>query len=213
MDLIAEGGEPAKTNATELFPTLWELTNEDQKKTLGVKYHTLMIDPDSDDSPDNGAKTRVFELLVQLNGVSYIPSGTRARIFRRAAQKLAAAKNTSYGWSAEESASINLLQLGTSVPSVAFEEVYQEILTIWCGNYWGSSESEPHLRPFIESLNTDKLRIIMRMFRENDRVQEELFNSKPKRRALKLLRSFEDRLTLEAHLQELRETVEFVEGL
>lgn len=123
-DLVAEGNEPALTNTRGLFPTLWELTNEDLRKTLGLKYHTFILDPSSDESSDNGAKTRVFELLIKLNGIHYIPDGTRARIFRRAADKMKTAKNTSYGWDLEESATLNLSQMGTSVPSVAFEDVY-----------------------------------------------------------------------------------------
>src|SRR6478735_1137604 len=167
MDLITKGEEPATTNATELFPIVWRKASEDLKKTLGVKYHTYVIDPDSDDSEDKGAKTRIFELLVILDAVNYVPEGTRARIYRRSAETLADAKNTGYGWRQEESACRNLLQLGTSIPAVAFEEVYQEILAIWCGNYWGRSDGHEILTPFIESLNTDRLRSISRMFRDN----------------------------------------------
>ena len=213
MDLITKGEEPAKTNTTELFPVIWEKAGEDLRKTLGVKYHTYVIDPDSDDSPDKGAKTRIFELLVILKAVNYIPDGTRARIYRRAAEKMADAKNTSYGWRQEESACRNLLQLGTSVPAVAFEQVYQEILAIWCGNYWGRSDGYLILKPFIESLNTDRIRSVMRMFRDNERVQDELSQSKPKRKAIALLESFEGKLTIEAHKQELKETIEIVDEL
>ena len=177
-DLVADGNEPALSNVKGLFPTLWEITNEDLRKTLGVKYHTYILDPDSDESADKGAKTRIFELLINLSAVHYIPDGTRARIFRRAADKMKIAKDTSYGWSLEESAALNLSQMGTSVPSVAFEEVYQEILAIWCGNYWGRSSSHGYLQPFIDSLGTDKIRIVLRLFRESDRVKDELFQMK-----------------------------------
>ena len=213
MNLLTLGEEPAKTNVTELFPIVWEKAGEDLRKTLGVKYHTYLIDPDSDDSPDKGAKTRIFELLVKLKAVNYIPEGTRARIYRRASEKLVNAKNTSYGWSVEESACRNLLQLGTSVPSVVFEELYQEILAIWCGNYWGRSDGHLILKPFIDSLNTDRIRNIMRMFRDNTRVREELSQRKPKKNALELLLTFEPKLTIEAHKHELKETIENINEL
>lgn len=212
-DLLTRGEEPSTTNVSELFPTLWEKANEDLRKTLGVKYHTLMIDPDSDDSTDKGAKTRVFEMLVKLAAVHYIPDGTRARVFRRAAEKLATAKDTGYGWSLEESAAKNLAQLGTSVPSITFEEVYQEIFAVWCGNYWGRSKAYVSLQEFIDKLNTDQIRTVMRMFRENMRVRDELSQRRPKAEALALLSSFEARLTLEANKQELRETIEEVKRL
>lgn len=213
MDLITIGEEPARTNAFELFPVVWGKANEDLKKTLGIKYHTYAIDPDSDDSPDKGAKTRIFELLIKLNAVNYIPDGTRAKLFRRAAEKLAEAKNTSYGWKQEESACRNLVQLGISVPSVAFVQVYQEILSIICGNFWGRSEGYQILEPFIESLNTDNIRSIMGMFRDNVRVKEELSQSKPKRNAIILLKSLEEKLTIEAHKQELKDTVNIINEL
>uniref|UniRef100_Q3AU94 Uncharacterized protein n=1 Tax=Chlorobium chlorochromatii (strain CaD3) TaxID=340177 RepID=Q3AU94_CHLCH len=213
MDLLTKGDEPAKTNVTELFPVVWEKANEDLRKTLGVKYHTFVIDPDSDDSPDKGAKTRVFELLVKLDAVNYIPDGTRARVFRRAAEKLAEAKNTGYGWRLEESASRNLAQLGISVPSIAFEYVYQEILAVWCGNYWGRSDSYVTLRPFVDSLNTDQIRLVLKMFRENERVKDELSQSRPNKIAVSLLKEFETKLTIEAHKQELRETIDIVKDI
>lgn len=212
-DLITEGSEPSFTNIKQLMPSLWSLANEDLRKTLALKYHTLILDPDSDESADNGAKTRIFELLIRLNGVHYIPDGTRARIFRRASEKMKTAKNTSYGWSLEESASLNFLQMGTSIPSVAFEEVYQEIIAIWCGNFWGHSSSRTHLQPFFKILGTDKIRIVLRMFRENERVKDELFQAKPKNSAVDLLNSFEEKLTIEAHKQELKETIELVKKL
>ena len=70
LDLLTKGEEPARTNITVLFPMVWAKVGEDLRKTLGIKYHTYVIDPDSDDSDDKGAKTRIFELLVQLEAVS-----------------------------------------------------------------------------------------------------------------------------------------------
>ena len=103
--------------------------------------------------------------------------------------------------------------MGTSVPSVAFEEVYQEIIGIWCGNYWGRSSSHDHLQAFFDNLGTDKIRIILRMFRENEIVKDELSQRKPKNEATLLLNTFESRLTLEAHKQELKETIEIIKAL
>ena len=212
-DLVTSGEEPSLTNVIQLFSSVWDKSNEDLRKTLALKYHTYIIDPDSDESDDKGAKTRVFEMLVKLNAVHYIPDGTRARIFRRAATKLALAKDTSYGWSDEEAATRSLKQLGTSVPTVAFIEVYQEILSIYCGNYWGRSKSYISFNNYIESLNTDQLRIIMKMFRENERVQSELFATRPKNHAIELLKSFKGKLTLEAHKKELKDTLKYIKNL
>ena len=213
LDLIARGEEPAKTNTFKLFPFVWEKATDDVKKALGIKYHTYVIDPNSDTSNDKGAKTRFFELLVNLNAVRYIPDGTRARIFRRAAEKLTLAKNTSYGWKSEEAASRNLIQLGTCIPSVAFEEVYQEILSVWFGNYWGRSDSHTILKPFIDSLNTDQIRNLIKLFRTNERIIEELSSRRPKENAIIFLEAFSDRLTIEAHKQELLDIIQFVKKL
>lgn len=136
--MIVDGAEPSCSNAKSLFPSVWEKASTDLRKSLGVRCNNYLLDPTSDTSSDAGAITRILETLVTVHGVSYIPDGARARLFRRAAEKLHKAKNTSYGWSSEVSASKMLNQLGTSVPSVAFEEVYQEILAVWCGNMWGT---------------------------------------------------------------------------
>jgi len=213
MEMINSGNEPALSNIINLFPTLWEFCDEGLRKVIGVKYQNLVIDPNSDDSPDKGAKTRIFEQIIRLNAVNYIPDGTRVRIFRRAADKLRIAKNTSYSWHLEESASLNINQLGTSVPSVAFEEVYQEIIAVWCGNFWGRSRSHTNLQPFFNDLNTDKVRIIINMFLNNDRVLEELSQRKPKAEALELLHSLEPKLTIEAHKQELQNAINQISRL
>ena len=78
-------------------------------------------------------------------------------------RKVAGVKSR-YGWSAEEAAARTLMQFGAHVPSTCFEEVYQEILAVWCGNYWGRSTAHEILRPFIDRLNTDQIRRIARMF-------------------------------------------------
>lgn len=212
-DILTKGEEPSTTNVIELFPTLWDKSNEDLRKTLAVKYHTYIMDPDADDSSDKGAKTRVFEMLVKLKAVHYIPDGTRARIYRRAAEKLAKAKDTSYGWGDEEAASRSLLQLGTAVPSITFEQVYQEVIAIYCGNYWGRSKSHLILDVFFESLNTDQLRTVMKLFRENERVRAELHQSRPRTFAIELLNTFKVKFTLEAHKQELKETIANIKAL
>jgi len=211
--MVSDGEEPGYSNVKNLYPTLWEIANDDLRKVLGLKYHNLLLNPDSDESSDSGAKTRIFELLVSLNGVNYIPEGTRARIFRKAAERLRSAKNTSYGWSDEEAAAKSINQLGTSIPSVAFEETYQEIIAIWCGNFWGRSGSHSHLQPFFDVLNVDKIRVIISLFINNVRVTDELSQRKPKAEAVALLQSFEEKLTLEAHKQELREAIRFVRDL
>lgn len=199
IDLIVKGEEPAFTNASELFSTVWDRSGEDLRKQLGSKYHTYVLDSDSDDSADKKAKTRLINLLVQLDAVKYIPEGTRARLFRRAAEKLAEAKNSMYGWGKEETASRNLLQLGTCVPSVAFESVYQEILAVWCGNYWGSSSASTILRPFIDCLDVDQVLNLAKLFSTNRRVREELHQKRPNLLACSLLEELKTKVTFEVH--------------
>lgn len=199
VDLIVKGEEPALTNASALFPTVWERVGEDLRKQLGSKYHTYMLDPDSDESSDKKAKTRLINLLVQFDAIKYIPEGTRARLFRRAAEKLAEAKDSMYGWGKEETASRNLLQLGTCVPSVAFESVYQEIMAVWCGNYWGSSGASYILRPFIECLNAEQVLNLAKLFITNSRVREELHQKRPNLIACSLLEELKDKLTFEVN--------------
>jgi hypothetical protein len=162
LDLICEGEEPAYSNVLALFPTVWARASEDQKMTAGVRYHTLNVHSDSIESA-RASRDRLFYVLAEVEGIGLIPDASRAPIYRRAAENLAAAKNRSYGWVHEVETARSLAQFGPHVPSIAFEEVYQEVLSIWCGNYWGRSRSHELLRPFIETLTIEQLRAIGRI--------------------------------------------------
>ena len=115
-----------------------------------------------------------------------------------------------YGWSAEYGAAKALAQAGTNVPSIAFEEVYQEILSVWCGNYWGRSDAHSVLKEFIYEVGTqDKLKFA-RFFLSNSRVREELFQLRPKKQAVALLNSLIETMTVESHKAEIQNIIDEV---
>ena len=99
------------------------------------------------------------------------------------------------------------------MPSIAFVEVYQEILAVWCGNYWRRSSAVFHLQPFMASLGTEQIRDVAKMFASNERVRAELFQERPKRKATTLLEELKARLTVEAHKAEIDETIRSVMAL
>lgn len=213
LDLLCKGVEPGLSNAKALFEVVWGRASEDLRKTAGLRYHAYKLNPSEDDSHDKGAHTRLLDFLTEISGIQYIPDGARASIYRRAAKTLALAKDTSYGFTAEVSAAKTLEQFGPYVPSTAFAEVYQEILAVWCGNYWGHSGASDHLQEFIDALNTSQLRELANMFLGNERVRAELFQSKPKKRAVALLQSMRKRLTIQAHLDEVDDIVTSIDDL
>jgi hypothetical protein len=213
LDLLCSGKEPALDNVWELFPIVWERANEDLRKAAGLRYHGYKLNPESDESEDGGASVRILDFLTEVEGIKYIPDGARASIYRRAAKKLAKAKNTSYGWAAEERAAKTLKQFGPHVPSIAFAEVYQEIISVWCGNYWGRSTAHNSLKIFIDGLNSKKVMDIVGLFRENERVRSELFQDKPKKKAIALLEKLKDKVTIEAHKSEIDEVISDIEDL
>lgn len=213
LDMLCQGPEPALTNTKTLFPLVWERATEDLRKTAGIKYHQLTINPDSDESSDKGARVRLLDFLIQVNGIQYIPDAARAVLYRHAAKQLAKAKDTSYGWASEVTAARTLKQLGPSVPSICFEEIYQEILTVWCGNYWGRSGANPYLQPFLDRLNTDQIRTVVAMFKGNARVRDELFQNKPKARAIELLRLLRGRVTIASHVAEVDDAIKELEEM
>lgn len=202
LDILCQGTEPSLQNTKALFPLVWERATDELHKTAGIKYHQLAISPDSDESADKGARVRLLDFLVQVKGIQYIPDAARAVLYRHAAKQLASAKDESYGWSSEETAARTLHQLGLNVPSICFEEVYQEILTVWCGNYWGRSSAHAYLKLFIDSVNTDQIRVLISMFSKNTRVRDELFQNKPKMQAFELLHTLKAKLTIESHKEE-----------
>jgi hypothetical protein len=91
--------------------------------------------------------------------------------------------------------------------------VYQEILAVYCGNYWGRSKAHSVLKLFFEKLNTNQVRQVARMFIDNDRVQEELAQSKPKANALALLDDLKAKVTISAHEDEIDEAMNAIKSL
>lgn len=213
LDLLCQGVEPSLTNTRATFPHVWKRADDDLRKTAGLRYHAYKLDPNADDSHDKSATTRVLDFLTESQGIQYIPEGARASLYRHAAKSLAAAKDSSYGWTAEVSAAKTLEQFGPYVPATAFAEVYQEIISTWCGNYWGTSGASAHLQPFIDSLNTTKLREFAALFVSNERAKAELFQAKPKARAKQLLASIKAKLTIQAHLDEIDAVIEAVDKM
>lgn len=210
LDLTCGGENPAYSNARELWPLVWDRGGDELKRSAGARYHAFVIDSDADDSSDGGARLRLLELLTEVDGVQFIPDAARAQIFRKAALNLAMAKDMNYGWSDEVGAAKSLAQFGPHVPSVAFEDVYQEILAVWCGNYWGRSAASSKLTPFMKALSTPQILDLCRMFVENERVKAELFQDKPKGHALALLKNLKSMLPLEAHKAEVGKIIKKV---
>tara|TARA_R110001583_G_scaffold15059_2_gene62433 strand:+ start:2739 stop:3992 length:1254 start_codon:yes stop_codon:yes gene_type:complete len=203
LDLITKGENPSHNNASNLFTEVWEKSNDDLKKTAGQRYHSYLLEPESDTSEDSGAKLRILETLVKVDGIKFIPDAARASLYRHAIKQLVNAKNTSYGWVDEEKAATALAQFGPHIPSIAFEDVYQEIVTVWVGNYWGRSSAFLTLQPFIDILNSNQLIALARLFIENDRANSELISSKPKQKAKELLESIKAKLTIQASIDEV----------
>jgi len=64
MDMIYKGEDPSFENVKNLFNDVWDRANEDLRKSAGARYHSLVIDPDSDDSDDKGARIGSVNLIV-----------------------------------------------------------------------------------------------------------------------------------------------------
>jgi len=173
-------------------------------KTAGLKYHSLVV---AGGEEAKGIKTRILQTLVEVDGIGYIPEGARSTIYKKAAASLAKAKDTSYGWPDEVRAARSLAQFRPYVPKIAFEQVYQEILAVWCGNFWGHSGASETLRPFIDELDTQGLRRVVELIRMNDRVRSEFVSNKPKSRARSLLKELRDKFTLESHKNDVDDAI------
>lgn len=204
LDGIVSGQKPAIDNIRFLFPHVWKRASDEIRKTAGMRYHTLTLEAGIE---SRQARDRLLEFLAVVDGIGYIPDAARAAIYRHAAKVLSKAKDSAYGWSDETSAARGLAQFGAHVPKIAFEEVYQEILAVWCGNYWGRSAASSILEPFIDSLETRELRQVVELFQSNERVRAELFQSKPKKRAIELLNRIKEKLPLEAHKTEVDKAI------
>jgi hypothetical protein len=207
LDMMCDGVAPAALNAWVLLPVAWEKTPDDVRKTAGLRYHAVTLDPNADTSADKSMASRLLDFLTAVGGIKYIPDAARARVYRHAARLLADAKNQSYGWSAEEAAAQTLAQFGPWVPNIAFDEVYQEIVAVYCGNYWGCSNAGVILEPFVSTLNTDQVRRLVSVIATNERARSEIFQPKPKARAIQLLHVLKAKLTINSHLVEVDQVI------
>lgn len=203
VDVICSGKNPEYSNVLELFQTIWDKATDEQKSDMGMKIYKFNFDPSLDKSLDSGASERLYDILLKVQGIKFIPEITRAAIFRKLAKNLARAKDTAYGWALENSASLGLKQVGIGVPSSAFTEVYQEILCVWCGNYWGRSEAYSILNEFIFSVSAKQKVSIAKLFMNNERVRSELHQVKPNYYALSLLSDIKKDLTNESQKSEI----------
>ncbi len=214
LDLIIKGEEPAWGNVNRLFPAVWAKAPDILRSTAGNKYNSLSLIPaQSLDSQTKDAKQRLLEVLINVKGIKYVPDATRAQLYGHAANLLAKAKKTSYGWQEEVRAAKTLDQLGPFVPSLAFVRVYQEILSVWCGNYWGRSPSYIFLQSFIDVLQTDRIRALAELFKTNERVREELYQERPKRFAISLLESLKNKLIINSHKNEIDDIISNIKAL
>jgi len=210
MNQIITGELPAYDNITKLFPTIWELIDEESKKNIGKKYYDLSFSSTEDSSADKKALSRLFEQIVIVNGVGYMPDSCRSAIYRELAKKLAKAKDTVYGWASENAESRALAQVGPYVPASVYEDVYQEILCVWCGNYWGRSEAHNILEDFIFTIPHKDMIKVIKLFKTNKRAQEELFLPRPKKRAMELMERIKSELKIDAQKNVIDEVMEFV---
>lgn len=203
VDVICSGKQPEYNNVLKLFINIWNKATEELKINMGLRLYNYKFDPGTDKSSDGLASNRIYSSLLTVDGVKYIPEQVRVSIYRKLAKDLAKAKDTSYGWSLENSASKALNQVGVHIPSTAFEDVYQEILSVWCGNYWGRSEGHIILHDFIFNVDHKKQVKIAWLFVNNERAKNELWQSKPKKYALELLDQIKNNLTNESQIYEI----------
>ncbi len=202
---IKNGEEPLYGNSKELFPSVWEKASDELRNKMGRDYYDYIFYPESDvnNEGDMNCRGRVYEMLVKVDGIRYVPEAGRIGIYKKLAGRLRSAKNTMYGWRMEEGAAVALQQVGPHVPASVFDEVYQEILRVYCGNYWGRSEAHTALDCFIFNVQiAEKLRIA-KLFLYNDEVKEELSQVKPNAQAVSLLERIKDSLTVASNTAEI----------
>ena len=212
LDIICNGTEVQYANVKKLFNNVWNKSTDELKRMMGNRYHDLLINNSSFEFNEN-AKTRLYEIFILVKGVRFIQDDSKAVIYRKLAKDLAKAKDTSYGWNLEESASKALAQAGTNVPSIVFEEVYQEILSVWCGNYWGRSAAYQILNEFIFEQSASMKLKIAELFINNNRVQEEMFYLRPKSYAIDLLNRIKQELTIQEHISKIDEVINSLKKL
>lgn len=91
LDMLTAGIQPSVQNAAKLLPVAWERASEDVKRSAGLRYHTVRLDPTSDTSHDQAMDARLFwtfwsMLMVSTTSPTRLERnsiGTRQDFWRR----------------------------------------------------------------------------------------------------------------------------------
>ena len=146
---IMTGEKPVFQNISFLFQTLWAKFSDVERRDFGHTFASLFVDGEADRSEDKKAKERMFSLIVEVKGFADVPEQVMSGVFRNRIRVLSAAKDSMYGWGAEEQAASELIKIGPNVPSSCFDLFFSEYLRVLCGNVFGSSSASQILQPFM----------------------------------------------------------------
>jgi hypothetical protein len=207
---ISLGEEPSCSNVCHLFPTIWERANESDK----TGFVKTFSDYSSGILEDKGSSERLYNALLLVGGVKYLPERDRVAIFKRLSDNLLQAKNSYYGWELEEQVAKGIAQVGyEAVPSQCFSSLYSEIIAVWCGNGWGRSDSCVILHDFVFKLPEKKMVEAALLLKTSKEANAELYLPKPRRNALELLDEISSSLSNESQKAQILSVKMFVEKM
>lgn len=74
LDMMCDGVAPAAQNAAVLLPVAWEKAPEEVRKTAGLRYHAVTLDPNADTSVDKSMASRLLDFLRVCPETSLAPA-------------------------------------------------------------------------------------------------------------------------------------------
>jgi hypothetical protein len=208
---IINGEKPIFQNISFLFPTLWQKFSDVERRDFGHTFASFFVDGEADQSKDKKAKERMFSLIVDVKGFADVPEQVMFGVYRNRINALSSAKDSMYGWGAEDAAAEELVRLGPNIPPACFDLFFSEYLRVYCGNVFGCSNASHILQPFMEALTEDEKVRVCGLFCGN--VLDELAWNRPKEKALSFLSEIKTQCKSDESKRKIDETAKMIMAL
>ncbi|MBS1726429.1 MAG: hypothetical protein JST51_06880 [Armatimonadetes bacterium] len=160
-----------------IAPKLWGLTSESVRTSVAMRYASIRERP----KPNDADSAREF--LVLVKGLTYVPEGLQAAIFKRFAQNLLDAYEGPGNYYTEPAQARALAELGNAVPTQAAPLYMKSITLSFVGNFYGHAwNAEPHTRQCFLGATNISMSALQNILATDATVASILTSSKPAKR-------------------------------
>ena len=141
----------AITNLNTLIPEMWPQLADADRYRIGTAYSTVLAHGDS------MAVKGLKQALSKVKGFDYVPETIRSNAFKDQAKKVIDTHYSFYNFYYEVTPVRALANMGSIIPSPAFQDCIDAYLCVYLGNHYGySREAAPIAEKQLLKITTDR---------------------------------------------------------